>query len=117
MPLAADGIADRLCSIVRDFEVLDLDPFGDAVPGVGLQVTAAAGYLQPGERMLEQRILEDGRGIDRLGKALADGAQVADMVAVVVGDDDALEAVKVQSVTFQDSLHPADADSRVDEYA
>ena len=39
------------------------------------------------------------------------------MVAVIVGDEDRLEAVKVQRDTLQDLLHPTDAHAGVDEDA
>ena len=57
------------------------------------------------------------RRIDRLGEALADGAEIADMIAMVVSDEDRLEAVEVQRDALQDLLHPTDADARVDENA
>ena len=116
-PFAADGVADRLRGVVRDFEVLDLDALGHGVPYARQEVAAAAADFQPREGMPGQGVLQDGGRIDGLGKPLADGSQVADVVAVVVRDKDALEAVQVQRLALQDFLHPADAHARVDEHA
>ncbi len=114
---AADGVAHRLRGVVRDFEVLDFDSLGDLVPHARQEVAAAAADFQPREGVPGEGVLQDGSRIDGLGKPLADGAQVADVVPVVMGDEDALEAVQVQRLAFQDLFHPADADARVDEDA
>ena len=114
---AADGIAHRLRGVVWYFEVLDLDAFGYRVPHAWQEVATAAADFQAREGVPGQGVLQDGGGIDGLGKPLADGSQVADVVAVVVRDKDALEAVQVQRLALQDLLHPADAHARVDEDA
>ena len=114
---ATDGVAHRLRGVVRDFEVLDFDSLRHRIPGERQEVAAAAADFQPRERMPGQRILDDGGRIDGFGEPLADRAQVADVVAVVVRDEDALEAVQVQRLALQDLLHPADAYARVNEDA
>ena len=117
MAFAADGVADRLGGVVRNHEVLSLKALRHGIPFFSLQIAPAAADLQPRERMPGQGLVQHGRRIDRLGKALADGAEVADVVAVVVGNEDRLEAVEVQRDALQDLLHPADAHACVDEDA
>ena len=117
MAFAADGVADRLRSVVRYLEVLRLEAFCYCVPLFRLQITPATGDLESGEGMAGQGFVQHRRRIDRLGEALADGAEVADMVAVVMGDEDGLEAVEVQGYALQNLLHPADAHACVDENA
>ena len=65
----SDGETHRLRGVVRDFEVLDFDALRDRVPGVRHQVAPAAADFQPRERMVQQGVMQDGRRIDRLGKA------------------------------------------------
>ena len=117
MAFAADGVADCLSSVVRDHEVLCLEALRHGIPFFSLEITPATGDFEPGEGVAGQGLVQHRRRIDRLGEALADGAEVADVVAVVVGDEDRLEAVEVQRDALQDLLHPADADARVDENA
>lgn len=115
--LAADGVTDRLRGVMRDFEVLGLKAFRHGIPYLRLQIAPAAGDFEPGKRMPGQGFVQDWRRIDGLGETLADGAEISDMVTVVVGDEDGLEAVKIQRDAFQDLFHPADAHAGVDEDA
>ena len=117
MSFASDGIADGLGGVMRYLKVLDLDTIGDRVPGVRLQVPPATTDFQMCKRIAGQGVLQDRSGIHRLGEAFADGAEVADMVAMVVGDEDRLETVEIQGQALENPFHPADAHTGVDENA
>ena len=117
MTFATNGVADRLSGIVRDFKILHFKAFCHGIPFLITEVAAAAANLQPRERMAGQGLMQHRRRINRLREALADGAEVADVVAVIVGDEDGLEAVEVQGDALQDLFHPADAHAGVDEDA
>ena len=67
--------------------------------------------------MVRKRAVEGRRRIDRLAETLAVGAQVADVVQVVVGNQDGAEGVQAQPVPIQNLLEPADAHPRVDQQA
>lgn len=115
--LAADGVTDRLRGVMRDHKVLGLKAFRHSIPFLCLEVAPTAANLQPGKRMPGQGFVQDWRRIDGLGETLADGAEISDMVTVVVGDEDGQEAVKIQRDAFQDLFHPTDAHAGVDENA
>ena len=56
-------------------------------------------------------------GIDRFPQVLAVGTQMADVVQMVMGDQDSLERIKTEVMLQQYPLEAADADSGIDQQA
>ena len=112
-PFAAEDIAHCLGRIVRNLEIPGLDPLRDRIPAPVPQVPPAGADLVTGEGMAGKRLVQERGRVDRTREALAHGAEVPDMVPVVMGDEDGLETVESQVLTFQDFLYPADADAGI----
>jgi hypothetical protein len=63
--------------------------------------------------MSGKRVMEGPRGIDRLPKMLAPGAQMTDMVKVVMGHENGLERVEAETPLCQIFLEPTKTDPGV----
>ena len=110
---AADGKADTLGGIVRDHKVLDIKIFRNGIPYAGLQILPAGAHPVPGEGVPQQGFVQGGSGPDGGTDPFAERAQGADVVSVLVRDEDGRYIVEAQMQGFQLFLDAANAHAGV----
>ena len=117
VPFRPDGIAHRLGRIMGNDKILDRKTFRHFIPAVRREVVAAESQIVGRETVVQERILEDRRREDRQGKPLAQRAEMADMVEMVMGDENPAETVRAQPQRIQFPAEAAEAHARIDQDA
>ena len=114
---AADGIAHALGGVVRHFKVLNVKVRRNGIPDTALQILPAGANPFGRERMAGKGAVQHGCGPNRHGQALAERAQAADMVPVVVGNKDGRYILHAKPYHLQFLFHPAETHPGVYENA